>query len=300
MYDIIIVGAGPAGISAGIYAVSRGCRTLVLEQKAVGGIIGGVSTVTHYAGIIEGETGATFAQRMKDQALEAGVDIVFEQVTSASLSGAVKTVVTDQGTYEAANVILANGSTPRTLGIPGETELAGKGCGLNAARDGEAYRGKNLYVIGGADGAVKEALHLAPLANRLTLVCVEDELACIDEFRCKVAHTPTIEVRPAARLGALRGTGQVEELDLVSLKDGSVETIVDPGCGVFIYAGATPNTALYANELALENGYIPVNERMETALPGVYAAGDIRVKQVRQVATAVSDGAIAAINAAAR
>lgn len=300
MYDIIIVGAGPAGISAGVYAVSRGKRTLVLEQRAVGGIIGGVSTVTHYAGIVEGETGATFAQRMRDQALEAGVEIVYERVTGASLGGAVKTVATDQAVYEAANVILANGSTPRTLGIPGEAEFAGIACGLNAARDGERFRGKNLYVVGGADGAVKEALYLAPLANRLTIVCVENELACIDEFRAKVARTPNIDVRPASSLGALRGGDQVEELEFVSLTDGSVETVADPGCGVFVYAGSTPNTALYADELPLENGYIPVNERMETAVSGVYAAGDIRVKQVRQVATAVSDGAIAAINAAAR
>lgn len=300
MFDIIIVGAGPAGISAGIYAVSRGRSTLVLEQNAVGGVIGGVSTVTHYAGIVENETGATFARRLEAQARAAGVDIAFEQVVGVSLAEEVKTVVTAQGSYEAKSVILANGSTPRALGIPGEDELTGKGYRLNAARDGAAYRSKNLYVVGGADGAVKEALFLAPLARRLTLVCVEEELACIDEFRRKVASAPTIVVRPATRLGAVRGTDRVEELDLVSLADGSVETVEDPGCGIFVYAGAVPNTALYAGELELEDGYIPVNERMETALPGVYAAGDIRVKQVRQAATAVADGAIAAINAAAR
>lgn len=300
MYDIVIIGAGPAGISAGIYAVSRGQSTLVLEQKAVGGIIGGVSTVTHYAGIIEGETGATFANRIEDQALEAGVEIVYEQVVGVSLAGDIKSIRTDRTVYEAANVILANGCTPRTLGVPGEKELAGKGCGLNAARDGEAYRGKHVYVIGGADGAVKEALYLAGMAAQATIVCVEDQLACIEEFRRKVAGTANIDVRTASSLGALRGIDQVEELDFVSLEDGSVETVADPGCGVFVYAGSTPNTELYAGQLELESGYISANERMESSLPGVYAAGDIRVKQVRQAATAVSDGAIAAINAAAR
>lgn len=300
MYDIIIVGAGPAGISAGIYAVSRGCSTLVLEQSAVGGIIGGVSSVTHYAGIVDGETGPTFACRLRSQAAKAGVEIAFERVTGALLASDIKTVVTDQGIYETANVILANGSTPRALDVPGEAELAGIGCGLNAVRDGERFRDRNVYVVGGADGAVKEALYLAKLAKRVTIVCVEDELACIDEFRRKVVRTPSIEVRAASGLGALRGTERVEELDLISLSDGSVKTVVDPGCGVFVYAGSTPNTALYADQLQLENGYIPVNDRMETARTGVFAAGDIRVKQVRQVATAVSDGAVAAINAAAR
>lgn len=298
MYDIIIVGAGPAGISAGIYAVSRGCRTLVLEQKAVGGIIGGVSTVTHYAGILDDETGATFARRLEAQALEAGIEIVYDQVERAALAGETKTVFTGTESYRAPRVVLANGSAPRKLGVPGEAELQGKGCGLNAARDATTYEGKSVYVIGGADGAVKEALYLARFARQVSIVCVEDELACIAEFRRKTAATPNIQVVPATRVGALHGANRVEALDLVSLADGRTRTIEDDGCGVFVYAGSEPNTALYAGELRLENGFIPTNERMETSISGVYAAGDIRAKQLRQVATAVSDGAIAAVNAA--
>ena len=297
MYDIIIIGAGPAGISAGIYAVSRGKKTLVLEQAQVGGIIGKVSTVTHYTALEQRETGATFAARMKEQALRAGVEIVYETVTGVTLTGDVKTVRTDKNVYQSSKIILANGGTPRKLGIPGETELAGKGMGLNAARDGAAYTGKNIYVVGGADGAVKEALYLSSFAKQLTIIHFEDQLGCIPEFRQKVASAKNITLRLGSRLHAVYGQDQVERLEIASERDGHIETVEDPGCGIFIYAGVTPNTQLYS-ELALDNGYIPTNEKMETAIPGVYAAGDIRVKQVRQVATAVADGAIAAINAA--
>lgn len=296
MYDIII-GAGPAGISAGIYAVSRGKRTLILEKAQVGGIIGKVSTVTHYTAIEKQETGATFAARMKKQALQAGVEIVQAEAVHVALTGEVKSVTTDRGVYEAKRIILANGGTPRKLGIPGEKELAGKGMGMNAARDGAAYAGKNVYVVGGADGAVKEALYLAGFAKQVTIVHFEDQLGCIAEFRQKVAAAGNILVRLASRLHAVYGQDQVERLEIASEQDGSIETIEDPGCGIFVYAGILPNTELYT-ELALEGGYIPTNDKMEAAIPGVYAAGDIRVKQVRQVATAVSDGAIAAINAA--
>ena len=297
MYDIIIIGAGPAGISAGIYAVSRGKRTLILEKAQVGGIIGKVSTVTHYTAIEKQETGATFAARMKEQALQAGVEIVQAEAVHVALTGEVKSVTTDRGIYEAKRIILANGGTPRKLGIPGEKELAGKGMGMNAARDGAAYAGKNVYVVGGADGAVKEALYLADYAKQVTVIHFEEQLGCIAEFRQKVAAAGNISVRLASRLHAVYGQDQVERLEIASEQDGSIETIEDPGCGIFVYAGILPNTELYT-ELALEGGYIPTNDKMETAIPGVYAAGDIRVKQVRQVATAVSDGAIAAINAA--
>lgn len=296
MYDIII-GAGPAGISAGIYAVSRGKRTLILEKAQVGGIIGKVSTVTHYTAIEKQETGATFAARMKKQALQAGVEIVQAEAVHVALTGEVKSVTTDRGVYEAKRIILANGGTPRKLGIPGEKELVGKGMGMNAARDGADYAGKNVYVVGGADGAVKEALYLAGFAKQVTIVHFEDQLGCIAEFRQKVAAAGNILVRLASRLHAVYGQDQVERLEIASEQDGSIETIEDPGCGIFVYAGILPNTELYT-ELALEGGYIPTNDKMEAAIPGVYAAGDIRVKQVRQVATAVSDGAIAAINAA--
>lgn len=292
MYDVIIIGAGPAGISGAIYAVSRGLKTLVLEANKVGGLIGKVSTVTHYCGIIENETGATIASRMYAQAKNASVEIVFEQVLKVNLTKEIKEVVTLKKTYQTKKIIIANGTTPRKLDIPGE-ELAK----TNAVKYGADYQDKHIYVVGGADGAVKEALYLAKFAKKLTIIHFEEKLGCIAEFKQKIKQANNIEVLTTKRIKAIYGKNEVEAFDLYDEKTSSVERIEDPGCGIFIYAGSTPNSQLY-NELTLQDGYIPVNENMETTIPGVYAVGDIRVKQVRQVSTAVSDGTIAGIHSA--
>lgn len=297
MYDIIVIGGGPAGISASIYAVSRGKKTLVLEKDRVGGIVGKVSTVTHYAAIVSEETGESFAARLESQAVGAGVELRHETVESVSLSGPVKVIRTNKGQYETARVIIAAGSTPNRLDIPGAAALTGHGMGMNAARDGEAYRGKHVYIVGGADGAVKEAIYMAGLALKVTIIHFEDTLGAIAEFTRKVEKISNMETRLHTRLTAVHGDTQVESLELTDEHTGKTQVVSDPGCGIFVYTGTSPNTSIYP-ELTLENGYIPVNEKMETAISGVYAAGDIRVKQVRQAATAVSDGAIAAVNAA--
>lgn len=145
MYDVVIIGAGPAGISAGIYAASRGKKVLITEKNTVGGLIGKVSTVTHYAGIMTEETGSSFAKRLKIQAENTGIDIIYEEVTQVELQGSIKKVFTKDGAYDAKKIVLANGTTPRKLNIPGEAELTGKGMGMNAQRDGRnIYRQKHL------------------------------------------------------------------------------------------------------------------------------------------------------------
>ena len=295
MYDIIIIGGGPAGISAAIYGKSRGKKVLVLEKKKVGGLIGAVSTVTHYTAIVQEESGDTFAERMKEQALRAGVEIRYENVTETKLTGEIKKVVTEKGSYESKTIILANGGSGRMLGIPGENL---EGVRLNAPKDGLNYKGKNVYVIGGADGAVKEALYLAQIAGKVTIVCVEDELVCIQEFKDKVVTCDNIEVMPHASLTAVYGSEAVEELEFTDNKTGKKQIVKDSECGVFVYVGIVPNTQMYT-ELKLNGGYIPVDNSMQTEISGVFAAGDICVKKVRQVATAVADGAIAGIQAAA-
>ena len=295
LYDIIVVGGGPAGISAAIYGKSRGKKVLVLEKKQIGGLIGTVSTVTHYTAIVKEESGETFAERMKDQALGAGVEIRYENVVETKLNGEFKKIITDKGAYECKAVILANGGSGRILGIPGEGL---KGVRLNAPKDGPDYKGKNVYVIGGADGAVKEAIYLADIAGTVTIVCVEDELACIQEFKDKIAKRNNIKIMPHSSLTAVYGSERAEELEFTDNKTGEKHIVKDNECGVFVYAGVVPNTQMYT-ELKLEGGYIPVDDCMRTQIPGVFAAGDICVKKVRQVATAVSDGAIAGIQSAA-
>ena len=296
MYDIIIIGAGPAGISAAVYGKSRGKRVLVLEKRQVGGLIGTVSTVTHYTAVAQGESGNTFAERMKEQALKAGVEIRYETVIETKLTCEIKKVVTNKESYESKTLILANGGSGRMLDIPGESL---KGVRLNALKDGMDYKGKNVYVIGGADGAVKEALYLADIAAKVMIVCVEEELACIQEFRDKVVTHENIEIMPHSSLTAIYGSEAVEALEFTDNKTGKKQIVKDSECGVFVYAGIVPNTQMYT-ELRLDGGYIPVDDSMQTKIPGVFAAGDIRVKKVRQVATAVADGAIAGIQAAAK
>ena len=296
MYDIIIIGGGPAGVSAGIYAASRGKKTLLIEKKRIGGIIGNVSTVTHYTAIMRPETGESFATRMWNQIKNCGVEIINEEVVSTSLKGDVKSVTTDKNTFSAKKVIIAAGSTPRKLDIEGEKPLDGKYIYLNAAKDGERFKGKNIYVVGGADGAIKEALYLSQFAKTLTIIHFEEKLGCIPEFGEKVKSSSNIKVMLNSRLTKVSGTDCLETLEITSEIDGSKQVISDKGAGIFVYAGTVPNTSAFG-ELELKDGFIPVNAKCETAIEGVYAAGDICFKQVRQVATAVADGAVAAINA---
>lgn len=296
MYDIIIIGGGPAGVSAGIYAASRGKKTLLIEKKRIGGIIGNVSTVTHYTAIMQPETGESFATRMWNQIKNCGVEIINEEVVSTSLKGDVKSVTTDKNAYSAKKVIIAAGSTPRKLDIEGEKPLDGKYIYLNAAKDGERFKGKNIYVVGGADGAIKEALYLSQFAKTLTIIHFEEKLGCIPEFGEKVKSSSNIKVMLNSRLTKVSGTDCLETLEITIEIDGSKQVISDKGAGIFVYAGTVPNTSAFG-ELELKDGFIPVNAKCETAIEGVYAAGDICFKQVRQVATAVADGAVAAINA---
>lgn len=298
MYDICVIGAGPAGISSAVYAASRGLKTIVLEEKAVGGLLGKVSTVTHYAGILSEETGESFSKRLQEQAQKAGVEIEIAEVKEVDFSSQIKNIRTENRLYEAKAVIIAAGTTPRKLGVEGEEKFQGCGTGLNPAKDAETYRGKEMFVVGGADGAVKEALFLAKYAKKVTIIHFEDQLGAIPEFADKVICAKNIELRLHSRLVEIFGERTADGIVIEDEHSKEREKLDAPECAVFIYAGSTPNTELFSM-LKNKEGYLVVDERQETCIPGVFAAGDICAKQVRQAATAVSDGAIAAINAAA-
>lgn len=298
IYDVIIIGAGPAGISASIYAVSRGVQTLVLEKKQVGGTIRQVSNVTHYSGITENETGKTFATRMYNQAIEAGVAFKFEEVTAVNLEAEIKEVETNKSRYQTRTVIIANGTTPRHLDIPGEQELIGKGVDYCLSDDLSLYKEKEIFIVGGSDGALKEALFLSKLAKQVTLIHFEEKLGAIVEFTSKAEKTSNLKICLHSRITNIKGRTSIETLEITDINTNETEIVEASNSYVFIYAGSTPNSTMYST-LNNVNGYIIANEKMQTNIPGVYAVGDICKKEVRQIATAVSDGAIAGIQAAA-
>lgn len=298
MYDIIIVGGGPGGISAGLYAVSRGLKTLILEKDKIGGMISKISSVTHYTGIKENETGETFSKRIEKQARDAGVEIKFEEVISTDLKDKIKKVKTNDNTYESKVVIIASGRTPLKLNIPGEKEFDQKGIGQNALRDKEKYKDKEVFVIGGSDGALKEALFLSNTAKKVYIVYHGDELGAIAEFTEQVKEKENMEVLYNTSLVEVKGDQKVDEVVLKDEKSGETKSIKSEGLGVFVKIGSTPTNDFF-EDLEEEDGYVVVNDKKETGIPGVYAIGDIRVTQVRQISTAVADGTVAAINAEA-
>lgn len=298
MYDIIIIGGGPGGISASIYGVSRGLKTLVLEKNKIGGMISNISSVTHYTGIAENETGKTFSERIEKQALDAGVEIKYEEVVSTKLKGEIKEVKTSENTYKSKTIIIASGRTPDKLNIPGEKEFDQKGIGQNAIRDCEKYRDKDVFVIGGSDGALKEALFLSDYGKKVYVVYHGEKLGAIAEFTEKLKKKENMEVLLNSSLVEVKGNDTVNEVIIKNEKTGDLDSIKSEGLGVFVEIGSSP-TNYFFEGLDLVDGYIKINEKMETNIPGVYGAGDIRVNPIKQISTAVSDGTVAAINAEA-
>ncbi len=296
MYDLIIIGAGPAGVSASIYASSRGLDVLVIEKSKVGGIIGGVSTVSHYASASKGETGVTFAKKLEDQLLSTTAKFIVEEVKDVNFDGDIKEVTTNKDTYKAKAVIIASGSTPKRLDVLGAENFYGRFLGVNPLKTAEEFKGRNMYVIGGADGAVKEAIYLSKFGAKVTIVCVEDELSCIYEFKEKVNTLDNIKVISHSSLNAIKGDEEIEEIELIDNNTKEITKILDKGAIIYTYIGLTPNTSMYES-LETENGYIVTNSDMETNIKGVFASGDIIKKSVRQVSTAVNDGTIAGVNA---
>ena len=298
IFDVIVIGGGPAGLSAGLYAGRSRLSVLQIEKAFEGGQIAITAEVENYPGAIEHETGPTLIERMSAQATKFGVTKVFETVEDVQLEGAVKTVKTNEATYQGKAVIVATGAFPRLIGCPGEKELTGKGVSYCATCDGAFFEELEVYVMGGGDTAVEEAIFLTKFARKVTIIHRRDELRAAKYLQEQAFAHPNIHFMWDSVIKEIKGDGVVEGMTVENVKTGELTEIVadeeDGTFGIFVFVGFLPNSDLFAGKLTMDGGYIVTDENMRTNIDGVFAAGDIRVKSLRQVVTAAADGAIAA------
>ena len=290
MYDLIIIGAGPAGLSAAIYASRARLNAIVIEQNYVnGGQIIDTYEIDNYPGL-PGLSGMDLASKMAEHAEKLGVETVNAFVQGLDLTGPVKKVETDEGTFEAKAVIIASGATHSKLGAEGENQYGGMGVSYCATCDGAFYRGKDVLVVGGGDVAVEDAIFLARGCRKVYVVHRRDELRAAKVLQERLLSLPNVEMVWNSNLKSITGGMKVEKVTVVNKLDQSERTI--PVSGVFIAVGIQPRSEFARNHVEMdEKGYIVADETGATSVPGVFAAGDVRTKQLRQVVTAVADGA---------
>ena len=296
MYDLIIVGGGPGGVSTAIYALSRGLKTLLIEKNKIGGMIGNISTVTHYTGLIANETGKSFAKKMADQVSSYGLEVVYEEVIGTDLETDVKIVKTKDNTYKAKAIVLASGTSPKKLGLNNEEKFTKKGLYQNAQNDHDYYKDKVVVVVGGSDGACKEAIFLSKFVKEVHLIHHGDFLGTVKEFKTIIEERDNIIVHLSSAVKAVDGDDRVNKVILENSQSGKDEEISADDLGVFVHIGANPNVSI-ADQVEKENGYFKTDDWCRTNIPGVFAVGDVRNTNVRQVSTAVADGTRAAIKA---
>lgn len=290
MYDMIIIGSGAAGLAAAIYGMRARLSTIIIEKQPMsGGQIINTYDVDNYPGL-PGIGGFDLAMKFREHADALGAQFVTEQVQSVELSGATKKVVTDANTYEGRTVVIATGATHRKLQIPGEKKLTGMGVSYCATCDGAFFRGKEVAVIGGGDVALEDALFLARGCSKVYLIHRRDTFRGAKVLQEKVFATENIEILWDTVPEEIKGEQQVEALSLSNKK--TKETSEISVQGVFVAVGIEPNTELFSGILDMdESGYIKAGEEGVTSMPGVFAAGDVRTKQLRQIVTAAADGA---------
>lgn len=290
MYDIIIIGSGPAGLSAAIYAQRACLDTIVIEKNGIsGGQVLNTWEVDNYPGF-PGVSGFELSRQFREHANKLGARVVQDEVVQVELSGNVKKVVCEEETYEARCVILASGAHHRTLEVPGEEELRGAGVSYCATCDGAFFRGRTVAVVGGGDAALEDAIFLARMCEKVYIVHRRDKLRGAKRLQERLQALENVEFVWNSETAAIEGNGQVEALRLRQTKTGEEKRLdVD---GVFIAVGIAPESELYAGQLELdEQGYIRADESGQTSVPGVFVAGDVRTKALRQILTAASDGA---------
>ncbi|MCL2843058.1 MAG: FAD-dependent oxidoreductase [Oscillospiraceae bacterium] len=297
LYDLIIIGAGAAGLSAAIYSGRAKLRTLVIEKSGVGGQVKITEEVVNYPGVFS-TSGAELAKEMKRQAVNFGAEFAVGDVASVDFAGDLKTVTTAAGeTYSAVGIIIAAGAKPRKLGFEGETKYGGRGIAYCATCDGEFFAGKDVFVIGAGFAAAEEAIFLTRFAKQVTVIAREPAFTCSKTIADKVLAHDKITVKFNTEITSVRGENVVQEAHFVNNETGETWTHkVDSGSfGVFIFVGYEPESGVFRDHVATDQwGYILADVDMQTSVPGVYVAGDIRPKRLRQLVTATADGAIAA------
>ena len=304
IYDVIILGAGPAGLSAGLYAGRSRLDTLIIEKGQAGGQIINTDEIENYPGqIVEGETGVSLVRRMYEQTEQFGAEHVRDTITDVELNGEIKVLTGEKDTYQAKNIIIATGAYARPIGCKGEKEFMGKGVSYCATCDANFFEDFEVYVVGGGDSAVEEAMYLTKFARKVTIIHRRDELRAAKSIQEKAFKNEKLHFMWDTVVEEVGGDGILSEMTVKNVKTGELTKIVadeDDGMfGVFGFIGTLPNSKIYEGTgLEMdERGYIPTDAGMHTNIPGVFAAGDIRVKSLRQVVTAAADGAIAATQA---
>lgn len=301
VYDLVILGAGPAGLSAALYAGRARTNTLLIEKEKDGGQIVITSEIENYPGCLDEESGSSLVARMTKQVAKFGADRVLDNIVGVDFSGDVKVLKGKKEEYGARTVIVATGAFPRPIGCENERDFIAKGISYCATCDGNFFEDMDIYVVGGGDTAVEEAVYLTRFGRKVTIIHRRDELRAAKSIQEKAFKNPKIAFMWDSVVTAVHGDGLLEAMTVKNVKTGEerrVEANEDDGTfGLFGFIGFLPQSSIFEGVLDMENGYIKTNENMETNVRGVYAAGDIRVKSVRQVVTAAADGAIAALAA---
>lgn len=301
-YDVVIIGGGPAGLSAGLYAARAKMSTLVIEKERNGGQIVTTDEVANYPGGIDEETGPSLIARMVEQVDTFGAERVIDSVVDIDMTGDVKIIKCEKEEYHAKSVIIATGASPRKLNCDGEVELTGKGVSYCATCDGDFFADFEIYAIGGGDTAVEEALFLTKFAKKVTIVHRRGELRAAKSIQEKAFNNDKIDFIWNSEVAEIKGDGMVETLVLKNTATGELKEYhaneEDGTFGVFVFVGYSPKTDLFKGKIELDKaGYILTDVDMKTNVEGVFGAGDVRQKSLRQVVTAVADGAIAAVQA---
>ena len=295
-YDVVIIGGGPAGLTAGLYASRAKLNSLLIERGLVGGQIANAERVENYSGFPEGINGFELGQLMHQQATKYGLKTLLAEVTGIELQEGQKVIRTTEGDFMARAVIIAGGSERYKLDVPGEEEFTGKGVSYCATCDGAFFREQPVAVVGGGDAAITEALHLAKFASRVTVIHRRDQLRASRILQEKAFSQPKIEFRWNSIVEKIEGKDLVKRIGLRQVKTGEESAL--EVAGIFISIGLKPNTDYLEGILPLDvTGHIITDEKMETKIPGIFAAGDIRHNSARQAITAAGDGATAAIYA---